>query len=81
MQFESDICQETFDKHQCEPLNDELIPSVLSSKIRTLETIALNMIINGKTTITCCQNRLGNINLHLFEKEKHTIHSTHFNAM
>lgn len=57
-----------------------MIPCVLSSKIRTLETIALKMIINGRITITCCQNRLGNINLHLFEKEKHTIHSTHFDA-
>lgn len=81
MQFESDIRQETFDKHQCEPLNDEMIPSLLSSRIRTLETIALKMKINGRITIKCCQNRLGNINLHLFEKEKNTIHGTHFDVM
>lgn len=32
MQFESDVGQETFDKHQCEPLNDEMIPSLSNSK-------------------------------------------------
>lgn len=58
-----------------------MIPSLSSSKIRTLETIAFNMKINGRITIKCYQNRLGNINLHLFEKEKYTIHSKHFNAM
>lgn len=58
-----------------------MIPSLSSSKISTLETIALNMKINGRITIKCCQNRVGNINLHLFEKEKYSIHSTHFNTM
>lgn len=47
-----------------------MIPS-LSSKICTLETIALNMKINGRITIKCCQNRLGNI-YYIYLKKRNT---------